>query len=153
MNLPLLIIHQTLHNALVRKGILLSPEQVCVLWPVGAAGKGQDLEHVCEGTAIGRFSDEDGTAQEKHKERDPEAHSWDYIAQLKTQILLDVGHASQRKNGPQVDAPVEPVEEPACCLWSSVFNLQSQKAHCVREHSTVKVMVYNINITLVKTFF
>lgn len=123
---------------LVRKNRLLSPGQVSVLWLVGAAGKAQDLEHVCEGTAISRFSDEDGTAQEKHQERDPQAHSWDYIAQLKAEVLLDVGHTSQRKNGPQVDAPVEPVEEPACRLWSSVFNLQSQKAHCVRQHGTVK---------------
>lgn len=85
---------------LVRKDMLLSPEQVSVLWLVGAAGKAQNLEHVCEGTAISRFSDEDGTAQEKHQERDPEAHSWDYIAQFKAEILLNVGHASQRKNGP-----------------------------------------------------
>lgn len=118
--------------------MLLSPEQVSVLWLVRAAGKAQNLEHVCEGTAISRFSDEDGTAQEKNQERDPEAHSWDYIAQFKAEILLNVGHAPQRKNGPQVDAPVEPVEESACCLWSSVLNLQSQKAHCVRQHVTVR---------------
>lgn len=133
--------------------MLLSPKQVSVFWPMGAAGKAQDLEHVCEGTAISRFSDEDGAAQEKHQERDPEAHSWDYIAQLKAEVLLDVGHASQRKNGPQVDAPVEPVEEPACCLWSSVFNLQSQKAHCVRQHVTVKQSKGVQNIILIQTFF
>lgn len=109
----------------------LSPEQVSVFWLVGAAGKAQDLEHVCEGTAISRLGDEDGTAQQKHKERDPQAHSWDYIAQLKTEILLDVGHSSQGKNGSQVDAPVEPVEEPACCLWSPVFNLQPQKNNVI----------------------
>lgn len=116
----------------VMKGLLLSPEQVRVLWLVGAAGKAQDLEHVCEGTAISRLSDEDGTAQEKHQEGDPEAHSWDYVAQLKAEVLLDVGHTSQRQNGPQVDAPVEPVEEPARCLWSPVFHLQSHKTHRVR---------------------
>lgn len=104
---------------------------------MGAAGKAQDLEHVCEGTAISRFSDEDGTAQEKHQERDPQAHGWDDIAQLEAEILLDVGHTTQRKNSPQVNAPVEPVEEPACCLWSPVFNLQ-HKALCVRQHVTVR---------------
>lgn len=123
---------------LARKDMLLSPEQVSVLWLVGAAGKAQDLEHVCEGTAISRLRNEDGTAHEEHQERDPEAHGWDYIAQLKAEILLDVGHTAQRKNGPQVDAPVEPVEEPACCLWSSVLHLQAQKAHCVRQRVTAK---------------
>lgn len=103
-----------------------------------AAGKAQDLEHVCEGTAISRFSDEDGTAQEKHQERNPQADGWDDIAQLEAEILLDVGHTTQRKNGPQVNAPVEPVEEPACCLWSPVFNLQQHKALCVRQHVTVR---------------
>lgn len=107
-----------------------------------AAGKAQDLEHVCEGTAISRFSDEDGTAQEKHQERNPQADGWDDIAQLEAEILLDVGHTTQRKNGPQVNAPVEPVEEPACCLWSPVFNLQQHKALCVRQHVTVRQ--YNI---------
>lgn len=127
-----------MHNRPIMNDMLLSPEQVSVLWFVGAAGKAKDLEHVCEGTAIGRFSDEDGTAQEKHQERDSEARSWDYIAQLKAEILLDVGYTSQRKNGPQVDAPVEPVEEPAGRLWSPVFNLQSHKANSVRHHVTVR---------------
>lgn len=123
---------------LARKDVLLSPEQVGVLWLVGAAGKAQDLEHFCEGTAISRLGNEDGTAQEEHQERDPEAHSWDYIAQLKADILLDVGHSAQREDGPQVDAPVEPVEEPACCLRSSVLHLQAQKAHSVRQRVTAK---------------
>lgn len=153
MNLPLVIIHDALQNdVLVRKYMPLSPGQVSVLRLVKAAGKAQDLEHVCEGTAISGFSDEDRTAQEKHQERDPQAHSWDYIAQLKAEILLDVGHPSQRQNGPQVDAPVEPVEEPARRLWSSVFNLQTQKARSVK-HVTVKQTVYKIDIIWIETPF
>ena len=76
----------------------LSPEQVGFLWFLGTAGVAQDLEHICEGAAISRLGDEDSTAQEKHQEGDPEAHSGNDVAHLKADVLLDVGHASQRHN-------------------------------------------------------
>lgn len=77
----------------------LSPEQIRLLWFLGAAGKAQDLEHICEGAAISRLGDEHSTSQEKDQEGDPEAHSGNDVADLKADVLLDVGHASQRQDG------------------------------------------------------
>lgn len=106
--------------------MLLSPEQVGFLWFLGAAGEAQDLGHICEGAAISRLGDEDGSAQEKDQEGDSEAHCWDDVAKPKAVILLDVGHTTQRQDGSQINAPVEPVEKSACGLWSSVFDLRLQ---------------------------
>lgn len=78
----------------------LSPEQVRFLWFLGAECEAQDLEHICKGAAISRLGDEDRTAQEKDQEGDPEAHSGNDIAHLKAYVLLDVGHTSQRQDGP-----------------------------------------------------
>lgn len=103
---------------------MLSPKQVRFFGLFGPAGEAQDLSHVCEGAAIGRLGDEDGPAEEKDEERDPEAHCWDDVAQLEAEILLDVGYASQRQDCSQVNAPVEPVEKSACGLWSPVFDLR-----------------------------
>lgn len=97
-----------------------------LLWFLGTAGEAQDLEHIREGAAVGRLGDEDGATQEKDEERHPEAHSGNAVAEHKVHVLLDVGHTSQRQDGSQVDAPVEPVKEPPCGLWSSVFDLRSQ---------------------------
>lgn len=77
----------------------LSPEQVRLLWFLGTADEAQDLEHICEGTAISRLGDEDSTAQEKDQEGDPKAHSGNDVADLKAEVLLDVGHTSQREDG------------------------------------------------------
>lgn len=77
----------------------LSPEQVGLLRFLGTAGEAQNLEHICEGTAISGFGDEDGTAQEKDNKGDPEAHSGNDVADLKAEVLLDVGHTSQRQDG------------------------------------------------------
>lgn len=79
---------------------MLSPEQVRFLWFLGAAGEAQDLEHICEGTTISSLGDENSTAQQKHHEGDSKAHSGNDIAQLKAEVLLDVGHTSQRQDGP-----------------------------------------------------
>lgn len=79
--------------------MLLSPEQVRFLGFLRPAGEAQDLDHICESTAISRLGDEDGSAQEKDQERDPETNCWNDVAKLKTDILLDVGHTSQRKDG------------------------------------------------------
>lgn len=78
---------------------MLWPEQVRLLWFWGAAGEAQDLEHVGEGAAISRLGDENGTSQEKDQEGDPEAHSGNDVAELKADILLDVGHTSKRQDG------------------------------------------------------
>lgn len=91
---------------------------------LGAACGAQNLEHVGEGASISRLGDEDGAAHQEHQERDPEARCGDDVAQVKAEVLLDVGHAPQRQDGPQVDAPVEPVEESARGLRSSVFDLE-----------------------------
>lgn len=80
--------------------MLLSPEQVSILWFVGAAGEAQDLKHICEGAAISRLHDEDSTAQQKDQEGDPQAHSGNDIAQFKAEVLLDVGHTSERQDCP-----------------------------------------------------
>lgn len=77
----------------------LSPEQARLLRFLGTAGEAQDPEHFCEGTAISGLGDEDGAAQEEDHERDPEAHSWNDVADLKADVLLDVGHTSQRQDG------------------------------------------------------
>lgn len=77
----------------------LSPEHVRLLWCLGAAGKAQDLEEICEGAAISRFGDEDSPAQEENKEGDPEAHSGNDVAEHEADVLLDVGHPSQRQDG------------------------------------------------------
>lgn len=79
--------------------MLFSPEQVSILWFLGAAGKAQDLEHVWKSTAISRLFDEDRMAKEKDQEGDTEAHSRDDIAQLKADVLLDVSHTAQRQDG------------------------------------------------------
>lgn len=101
-----------------------SPEQVWLLGFLRAAGEAQDLEHVREGAAIGRLGDEDRAAQEEDQEGDSQAHGGDDVAQLEAEVLLDVGHTPQGQDGSQVDAPVEPVEEPARGLRSSVFHLK-----------------------------
>lgn len=71
------------------------PEQVRFLGFLGKAGKAQDFEHICERAAISRLGDEHSSAQEKDQERDPKAHCWNNVANLKADILLDVGHTSQ----------------------------------------------------------
>lgn len=112
--------------------MLLSPEQARLLRFLGAAGETQDLEHICEGAAVGGLGDEDGAAQVEDQEGDPETRGGDDVAELEAEVLLDVGNTSQRHDGSQVDAPVEPVEESARGLWSSVFDLRS---HTVQDDS------------------
>lgn len=86
---------------LTRKGdTVLLPEQVRFLWFLRAADEAQDLEHICEGTTISWLCDENSTAQQKHQEGDPKAHGGNDIAQLKVEVLLDVGHTSQGQDGP-----------------------------------------------------
>lgn len=62
---------------------------------LGTARIYQYLEHIGEGTAIGRLGDEDALAAEEDQERDADADRWDEIAGHKTHVLLDVGDASQ----------------------------------------------------------
>ena len=62
---------------------------------LGTARIQQDLEHVGEGTAIGRFSDEEGLAAEEDHESDADTHSRDDVASDKADVLLNVGNASQ----------------------------------------------------------
>lgn len=71
----------------------LLPKQVRFLWFLGAACKGQNLEHVGKSASISRLGDEDGTAHKKNQKRDPEAHSGYDVSQLKADVLLNVGHA------------------------------------------------------------
>lgn len=103
----------------------LSPRRDRLRRFLGAAGGAQDLEHVGERAPVGGLGDEDGAAHQEHQEGDPEARGGDDVAEVEAEILLDVGHAPQRQDGPQVDAPVEPVEESARRLWSSVFDLKN----------------------------
>lgn len=134
MNFPLLLPDNTvLYSMLKWLTLPLSPEQVRLLWFLGTAGEAQDLEHICEGAAISRLGDEDSAAQEKDQEGHPEAHGGNDVAEPKAEVLLDVGHTSQRQDGSQVDAPVEPVEESARGLGSSVFDLRS---HTVQDDSS-----------------
>lgn len=100
------------------------PQQGGFLGFLGPAGEVQDLEHVGEGAAICWLGDEHRPAQEKDQEGDAQTDGRDDVAQLEAEVLLDVGHAPQGQDGPQVDAPVEPVEEPARGLWAFVFDLQ-----------------------------
>lgn len=102
---------------------LFLPKQVGLLWFLWTAGIAKDLEHVWKGTSVSRLGDENSTPQEKDKEGHPKAHSGDDVAEFKAEILLDVGHKSQRQYGSKVDAPVEPVEKSPRGLGSSVFNL------------------------------
>lgn len=74
------------------------PKQVWFLWFLWAAGKGKDLDHIWEGTAVGGLCDENGPSQNKDQEGDPEAHRRDDVTNLKTVILLDVSHTSQRQD-------------------------------------------------------
>lgn len=76
----------------------LSPKQVGLLWFLWTAGEAKDLEHIWEGTAISRLVDEDSTSQEKDQEGHSKAHSGNDVAKLKAEILLDVGHTSQRQD-------------------------------------------------------
>lgn len=76
------------------------PGQVRLCWLLGATSEAQDLGHICKGTAISRLGDEDSTAHKKDQEGHPKAHSGNYIALLEADILLDVGHTSQRQYGP-----------------------------------------------------
>lgn len=92
---------------------------------LGAAPVRQDLEHVGEGAAVGGLGDEDAQAAEEGEEGDADADGGDGVAAHEAHVLLDVGHAAQREEGPQVDAPVEPVEEPARGFRAAVFNLQA----------------------------
>lgn len=105
----------------------LVPEQVWFHWFLWTAGKSQDLEHVSKGTSISGLVDENHTSQEKDQERDPKAHSRKDVANLKANVLLDVGHTSQWQDSTQVNRPVEPVEKSASGLWSSVFDLRAHK--------------------------
>ncbi len=121
-----LCIYYVFFPSLHKNEVPLSPEQVMLLWFLGTAGETQDLEHIREGAAVSRLGDEDGATQEKDEEGHPEARGGNAVAEHKVYVLLDVGHTSQRQDGSQVDAPVEPVKEPSCGLWSSVFDLRSQ---------------------------
>lgn len=94
---------------------LLGPARIC-----------QDLEHIGEGTAVGRLGDEDALAAEEDQEGDADADRGDEIASHKTHVLLDVGDASQRDDCPQIDAPIKPIKKPSCGFWTSVFNLKQQ---------------------------
>ena len=113
-----------------------SPQKAGLLgYPGGATGEAQDLEHLCEGAAVRGLGDEDGAAQQEHQEGDAEAGGGDDVAQLKAVVLLDVGHAAQGDDGPQVDAPVEPVEEAPGGLWASVLHLHAHTSESTRMHT------------------
>lgn len=55
----------------------------------------QYLEHIGEGTAIGRLGDKDALAAEEDQESHANADSWDEVASHKAHVLLNVGNASQ----------------------------------------------------------
>lgn len=108
-----------------------SPEQVRFFGFLGTEGVSQDLEHICEGTAISRLGYEDSTTKQKDQEGDPEAHGRNDVAELEAEVLLDVGYPAQRQDGSQVNAPVKPVEESARSLWSSVFDLEDNRNNVI----------------------
>lgn len=112
---------------------------------LGAACGAQDPEHVGEGAAIGGLGDEDGSAHEEDEEGDAQAHGGDDVAQVEAEVLLDVGHAPQREDGPQVDAPVEPVEEPARRLRSSVLDLKK----CTETDAVFVLMHGNLDLVII----
>jgi hypothetical protein len=62
--------------------------------PLGAAGVGQDLEHICEGTAIRGLGDEDTLAAEKDHESHGHADRGDQVTSKKAHVLLYVGNSS-----------------------------------------------------------
>lgn len=95
-------------------------------WLLGTARICQYLEHIGEGTAIGRLGDEDALAAEEDQESDADADRWDEVAGHKAHVLLNIGDAAQRNDRSQVNAPIKPIKKPSCGFWTSVFNLKQQ---------------------------
>lgn len=103
------------------------PKQVRLLGFWGATSKAQYLEHIGESAAVSRLGDKNCAAQEENEEGNPKAHGGNDVAELKAEILLDIGYTSQWQDGTEVNAPVEPIEESACGFRSSVFYLLDNK--------------------------
>lgn len=94
---------------------------------LGAAGIGEDSEHVCEGTAIRRFGDEEALPTQEHHEGDANADRGDAVADHKAHVLLDVCNPSQGQDGSQINAPVKPIKKSSCGFWTPVFDLEKIK--------------------------
>lgn len=86
------------------------------------------LEHGVDLTASRRLCDKGGGSQEEDDDGQGQAASRDGIANKEVHILLDEGNHQQRDHSPNINAPVEPVEETSGGIPATVRHLQIFKS-------------------------
>lgn len=82
------------------------------------------IQHSEDSTASSWLCDKDGGSQKEDYKRQGQADSRNGIANQEVHILLDEGNHQQRKDSPNVNAPVEPVEETSGSFLTTVCHLQ-----------------------------
>lgn len=87
----------------------------------------KNFKHVCEGTTIRRFCDEETLTTYENHEWNPNANRWDTISNNEAHILLNVCNASQRENSSQINAPIKPIKKSSCGFWTPIFDLENIK--------------------------
>lgn len=86
-----------------------------------------------DSTSSSWLCDKDGGSQKEDYKGQGQADSRNGVANQEVHILLDEGNHQQRKHSPNVNAPVEPVEETSGSFLATVCHLQWGKKYIYRE--------------------